>query len=121
VSAERPDRYLTYIHDSIQRVGQRIAGGREAFFADDVLQDAVIRRLDTLADATQHLPSERKELHSEIPWRTITDFRNRVVHRYLNIDLERVCDVIEADLPPLKAVVEQDLEGPAHEVEIEPW
>ncbi len=108
-SSDRDLRYLTYIRDSIALVQQRTANGRERFFTDDVLQDAVIRRLETLADATQHLSPALKQRHPEIPWQIVADFRNRVAHGYLNIDLERVWDVIEVSLPPLQAVVEREL------------
>lgn len=102
-------RYLTYIRDSVMLVQQRVAGGPERFFADDILQDAVIRRLETLTDAAQHLSPALKQRHPEIPWQTVADFRNRLAHGYLNIDLERVWDVIEAGLPPLQSIVEQEL------------
>lgn len=109
MSNEREQRYLTYIHDSIHRVEQRTAGGREASLEDDVLQDAVIWQLETLADATHHLSNELRERHPEITWREITNFRNLVAHGYLEVDLQLVWDVIEADLPSLKTVVEQEL------------
>ncbi len=113
-SSDREADYLAYIRDCIHRIEERSVGGREAFFDSDVLQDAVIRRLETLADASQHLSAALKQRHPEIPWRTIVDFCNRVAHGYLNIDLERVWDVIEGDLPPLKGVVEQELRERGH-------
>ncbi len=109
MSAERDSRYLAHILDAIHRIEQRTAGGHAAFFEDDVLQDAVIRRLETLADATQYLSAELKQRYPGIPWRQIIDFRNRVAHGYLNIDLERVWDVVEGDLPRLKVVAEAEL------------
>jgi len=54
VREDRELRYLTYISDAIRRVEERTNGGREVFLDDDVLQDAVIRRLETLADARGH-------------------------------------------------------------------
>lgn len=87
------------------------------FLEDDVLQDAVIRRLETLADATGRLSTALRGRHPEMPWQAITDFRNRVAHGYLDVDLSLVWHVIEEDLTPLKAVIEQELAGPAHEVE----
>jgi uncharacterized protein with HEPN domain len=42
-----------------------------------------------------------------VEWRKIADFRNRLVHDYLGVDLEIVWHVIEEDLPELKrAIVE---------------
>ncbi len=49
---ERNSRYLVHILDAIGKIEQRTAAGQAAFFESDVLQDAVIRRLETLADAS---------------------------------------------------------------------
>jgi len=117
VREDREARYLRYIGDAIRRIEERTAGGRGVFLEDDVLQDAVIRRLETLADATGRLSTALRGRHPEMPWRAITDFRNRVAHGYLDVDLGLVWRVIEEDLTPLKSVIEQELAGPAREVE----
>ena len=35
--------------------------------------------------------------------------RNRLTHGYFDVDLDRVCDTLTADLPPLIAVLERIL------------
>lgn len=35
--------------------------------------------------------------------------RNRLVHVYFDVDLERICDTIASDLPPLIASLEKIL------------
>lgn len=61
--------------------------GKADFFEDLKTQDAVIRNLETLADATQCLPDEWKSTYSNIDWRKVADFRNFLAHQYLNIKL----------------------------------
>jgi uncharacterized protein with HEPN domain len=39
--------------------------------------------------------------YSGIPWSNITAMRNRLIHVYFDIDLDRVWDTIVDDLPPL--------------------
>jgi hypothetical protein len=39
-------------------------------------------------------------------------FRNIAAHAYLDIDLERVWEIVTDDLPPLRAAVEKELDGP---------
>jgi uncharacterized protein with HEPN domain len=64
----RDDRgYLTYILDAIERIERRTAEGREFFMKDDVLQDAVIRRLETLSDAAGKLSDALRDRNPEIP------------------------------------------------------
>lgn len=81
------------------------AGGREAFLASHTLQDAVLRNLQTMAEATQHLSAELKDRHPEIPWARVAAFRNVLVHNYLGIDLRNIWTVIQRDVPPLEQVV----------------
>ena len=109
---KRTDIYfLTYIRGSIERVERWTVGGREAVLADEVLFEAVLRRIETLADAVSRLSDPFKARHTEIPWRSITDFRNRLAHGYLDVDPERVWDVVVVHLPVLKAVVAEELDG----------
>ena len=101
--------YLRYIRDSIQLVETRSAVGYDVFRNDDILQDAVLRRLETLADARGQLSPDLQSRHPEVPWRDIIDFRNRIAHGYLHVDLEIVWRIIETDIPGLKTVVDEEL------------
>jgi len=98
--------YLIHIRDCIQRIEIYTAEGKTAFFADLKTQDAVIRNLQTLCESTQRLPDGRKAIHPEIDWRTIGDFRNVLAHRYLDIDLDIVWNVVANYLPDLKQAIE---------------
>ena len=70
-----------------------------------MVQDAVARNLQTLAEASGRLSEAAKERVAEVPWRAITGFRNVLVHGYLGIDADVVWRVIERDLPPLKSAL----------------
>jgi uncharacterized protein with HEPN domain len=102
-------RFLTYIQSSIERVERWTVGGREAVLADEVLFEAVLHRLETLADAVSRLSDALKQRHPEIPWRSVADFRNRLAHGYLDVDPERAWDVVIVHLPILKSVVTEEL------------
>lgn len=53
-----------------------------------------------------------RERHPHIGWRDVTDFRNRVSHGYIDLDLDRVWRVIEMELPTLKRSIQQELDRP---------
>jgi uncharacterized protein with HEPN domain len=110
VSDDRDRRYLSYIRQAIVLIEARTRGGREAFLRDVDVQDAVLWRLETLAEASGKLSQAVKDRHSEIRWRAIYGFRNIAAHGYLELHLDRVWEIIEDHLPPLKAVVDQELE-----------
>lgn len=47
-----------------------------------------------------------KKSHPEVSWQAIAGFRNVLVHDYLGIKLPRIWEIIEKDLPTLRAAVE---------------
>ena len=103
--------YLRHILECIRRIEEHAAAGRGAFFASHTLQDATLRNLQTLAEATQRLSDSLKAARPDIPWASIAGFRNVLVHNYLGIDLGLIWTVIERDLPPLKQAVTVLLAG----------
>ncbi|MGH2442300.1 MAG: HepT-like ribonuclease domain-containing protein [Chloroflexota bacterium] len=106
----RDDRaYLTYLQESILLVQQYASDGQKAFATDLRTQDAVLRRMETLADAASHLSGELKERHPEIVWRQLSDFRNVLAHGYFEIRMDQIWQTVMTDLPTLKAVVDDEL------------
>jgi len=77
--------------------------------ADVDIQDATLRRLQTLSESAQRLSPDFKAAHPQIPWTDIAGFRNRLVHAYLDIDLELAWNTVVRDLPPLLAMAEAEV------------
>lgn len=70
--------------------------------------------LQIIGEAGRSTSSELKDAYDEIPWGTIVDFRNLVVHEYVvheyfRVDLDVVWDVVNHDLPSLKLQIEKIL------------
>ncbi|HLI50909.1 MAG TPA: HepT-like ribonuclease domain-containing protein [Thermomicrobiaceae bacterium] len=107
---ERDQRYLSYIQDSIELIQRRTADGRAAFLNNVDAQDAVLWRLETLAEATGKLSQEIKDRHPHIRWRAVYGFRNIATHGYLGLQLDLVWEIIEIHLPSLKVVVDEELD-----------
>jgi uncharacterized protein with HEPN domain len=97
--------YLIHMSECVARIEEYVRGGREAFMASTLVQDAVVRNLQTLAESGQRLSPGFKEKHPEVDWRGIAAFRNILVHDYLGLDVERVWEVIQHDLPELKSKI----------------
>jgi uncharacterized protein with HEPN domain len=94
--------YLIHIREAIGRIEEYVQDGREAFLESRLIQDAVVRNLQTLAESTQRLSDAFKQAHPDIDWRAIAGFRNVLVHDYLGVDVARVWQIIEKQLPRLK-------------------
>ncbi|MBN1508151.1 MAG: DUF86 domain-containing protein [Sedimentisphaerales bacterium] len=102
--------YLIHIAECIERVDSYTQGmSREAFLASTLVQDAVIRNLQTLAESTQRLSDRLKEQHPEIVWYRIAGFRNVLVHDYLGLDAEKVWNIVQNELPALNRTVHEML------------
>ena len=101
--------YLKHILRCIARIEEYTAGGRESFFASHLIQDGVIRNLQTLAESSQHLSEGVKISQSSVDWKGLAGFRNVLVHDYLGIDLELVYRAVEQDVPKLKLACEAAL------------
>jgi uncharacterized protein with HEPN domain len=92
----------------VRRIQRSTAGGREVFMADVDLQDATLRRLQTLSESAHRLSPEFKAAHPEVPWADIAGFRNRLVHAYLDIDLDLTWNTVQRDLAPLAQLAEAE-------------
>jgi uncharacterized protein with HEPN domain len=97
--------YLHHIIDCIRRIEENIKDGRERFMVSHTLQDAVIRNLQTMAESTQRISDDLKQVHPEIEWYRIAAFRNILVHDYLGLDIERIWEITQRDVPVLKHAV----------------
>ena len=100
--------YLIHIHECIQRIDEYLGGGgKEKFMASSLIQDAIIRNLQMMAELTMRISDEMQASHPEVEWFKTRGFRNVLVHEYLGVDLERVWNILENDLSKLKSAVEK--------------
>ncbi|WP_332855755.1 HepT-like ribonuclease domain-containing protein [Duganella sp. S19_KUP01_CR8] len=71
---------------------------------NELVQDAVIRNLEILGEASNNIQKYHPEFvmqHPELPLAFAYQMRNAVVHGYFNVDYEIVWKTIQADLPAL--------------------
>ncbi len=89
-----------HMRDCVQRIVEYTAHERKRFEDSRLVQDAVIRNLQTLAESSQRRSSDIKATEAQIPWRELSGFLNVIGHDYLGLDLDAVWLVIAQDLPP---------------------
>ncbi|HZP93101.1 MAG TPA: DUF86 domain-containing protein [Burkholderiales bacterium] len=102
---ERDRLYLAHILDAIAAIERFTAGGREAFFADDMVQSAVIRQLEIVGEAVKNLSAALIRDEPGVPWKEIAGARDRLIHGYFRVDLNAVWVMVERDLPALRKEV----------------
>jgi len=104
------ERYLQYIRESILRIQRHKPSRLDAFLKDEVFQDMVTWRLQTISDAARnHLSDELRQRHPKVPWRQVFGFRNVAAHGYAGLNLHLIWEIIDADLDELLHAVEAEL------------
>lgn len=74
---------------------------RQAFDANEMMQFAVVRAVQVVGEAARQISTEFRTAHPEIPWQAIMGTRHRLVHEYMNVNLDVVWRVVEQHLPEL--------------------
>jgi len=97
--------YLTHMLECISRITEYVGGDESLFRSSRLVQDAVVRNLQTLAESSQRLTESIKDTEPATPWRAISGFRNILVHDYLGIDVDVIWQVVNRELPPLQAAL----------------
>ena len=117
-----PD-YLAHILEAIERIQAYVADVDDAgFLASKIIQDAVIRNLEVIGEASRNIERVYPEFaaaHPELPLALANDMRNALAHGYFKVDLGIVWTTIQGNLPDLYAQVQdaltslrnQDIEG----------
>ncbi|MBW2343918.1 MAG: DUF86 domain-containing protein [Deltaproteobacteria bacterium] len=100
-----PRVYLAQIMERIERIKRYTASGKEAFFSDSLIQDAVIRNFEVIGEAAKRIPEQYRCEHPEIPWRGLASFRDVLIHQYEGVSLPEVWVIIERDLPGLHQAI----------------
>jgi uncharacterized protein with HEPN domain len=86
---------IEFIKDSITRIWQYTPETKQEFESNTMIQDAIIRNLETLSDATAQLPQDWKDEFPQVNWQRIKDFRNRLAHGYMSVNLDIIWQVIK--------------------------
>lgn len=94
---------LSGILECIAWIESYTAEGHEAFLQNRMMQDAVVRNLEVIGEATKQLSLSIRESYLDVPWIRIAGLRDVLIHDYVRVNPEEVWRVVEQNLPELKA------------------
>ena len=103
--SKRDNAYLRDIAESIVLIREYCQSGESTFLGSQALQDAVIRRLEIIGEASKRLSKEVREHNPGIPWKQICGLRDVLIHDYGMVNVRAVWNVVETDLPLLNDCV----------------
>ncbi len=98
--------YLRHILDAANIIEEYLRGVDEAKFkATRLLQDGAIRQIEIIGEAVRHISKDMHRTYPEIPWQDVAGMRDKLIHDYFGVDLEKVWLTAQEDLPALKQQV----------------
>lgn len=90
--------FIDHILEAITKIKSYIKGKTLTdFMENNELQDAVIRNLEIIGEASRRLPSDLKD-KINLPWNEISGMRNKIVHDYFELDIEQVWKTCSDDI-----------------------
>jgi uncharacterized protein with HEPN domain len=103
----RDETYLLDILIAAKKALKFVEGlDRNGFEENEIIQNAVMRPLEIIGEASARVSKEFRKKHSDIPWAEMVGMRNRLIHEYFRIDFSAVWDTIHKDLPKLIELIE---------------
>jgi len=106
--SRHPQRLRDYLRHIVQ-AGERIQGyidglGESAFDSDTLRQDAVIRNLEVIGEASRNILRDHPDFaarHPHLPLASAYEMRNVLSHAYFRVDLKIVWRTLIDELPGL--------------------
>jgi uncharacterized protein with HEPN domain len=102
--------------DRLQDIKDAIVAIREHLAADNqdaahhdaaLLHDALLFQFVVIGEAVKHLAPDTRDAAPEIPWANIAGLRDLIAHEYFRIDIERILEIVNHDLPPLEQAIDR--------------
>ena len=74
------------------------------------MQRGVIRSLEIIGEASKNVSLELKELYPEIEWKMMAAMRDKLIHRYFQVNWKIVWNVLTTEIPILQVQIEKILQ-----------
>lgn len=113
--SKEPIIYLTHIQECISKIKQYTQGINEnEFLNNSLVQDAVIRNLEIIGEATKHLNQDFRTKHPQVAWKKVAGMRDKLIHDYIGVDLWAVWGVVDKVIPDfekqISAIIQKEKE-----------
>jgi uncharacterized protein with HEPN domain len=97
--------YLRHVLDAINTIEEYLPITERKFKGTRLLQDGTIRQIEIIGEAVRHVSKDIRKTYTEVPWQDIAGMRDKLIHDYFGVDIEKVWDTAQEDSPLLKEQV----------------
>lgn len=98
--------YIEHIVNCIERIQSYISDADQIAFSNDfMLQDAVVRQLEIIGEATKRISQHFRKKYPDIPWSDMAGMRDVLIHDYIEVDFDIVWKTVTESIPNLKALL----------------
>jgi len=99
--------YIDHILISIDRIEIYLSGkDHQAFSDDSMTQDAVVRQLEIIGEATKRISKDLRNLNPQVPWSDMAGMRDILIHDYIDVDLDIVWKTASESIINLKSLLQ---------------
>ena len=68
------------------------------FYKSDLIQSAVIRKLEIIGEATKRLSKEFRANNNDLPWSKMAGLRDILIHAYDGVDISELWNIIQTEI-----------------------
>jgi uncharacterized protein with HEPN domain len=83
---------------------------QENFENNWVEQDAIIRNLEVIGEASKNISDDFKQKYPDVSWKEMRGMRNFVTHQYFGVELSDIWSTVINDIPLLKTQIQKIIE-----------
>ena len=95
--------YIEHILQSIDRIQNYILGkDHDSFTGDQLTQDAVVRQLEIVGEATKRISKELRLKNPQVPWADMAGMRDVLIHDYIDVDSDIIWKTASESISLLK-------------------
>jgi uncharacterized protein with HEPN domain len=100
--------YIEHILDCIRKINEFSNGlSLKKFKTNEMVQDAIIRNIEIIGEASKKISRDTKQTYYEIRWKEIAGMRDKLIHDYLGVDVSVVWKTIKEDIPALEKSIRE--------------
>ena len=111
----RDEEYLEDIHEAMGRIVSYTENLSKDTFSDDPkTQDAVVRNIEIIGEASKMIGDDIRNRYLSIPWRDMAGIRDKLIHHYFGIDYEIVWRIVKDEIPVILPQISNIIDSNFH-------